>query len=109
VTDEYYAITVAPAVAGADGEARSRVLHAGEFDISVRDELSLTLVAAVGDGAHVVVDMRRVRFIDSEAISAVIDGYRAADLAGVEFQVSGAGGVVKRVFEISGLGHLLVT
>ncbi|WP_229074648.1 STAS domain-containing protein [Actinoplanes sp. DH11] len=105
--DDYFTITRAPAV---DGAAPDRVLLAGDLDMGARDELRDTLVAAAGEttGPRLVVDLRQVRFIDSEAISAILEGYLAAERAGLDFRLTGALGIVRRVFDVIGLDHLFL-
>lgn len=101
--DDYFTITAAPAEPGT-----VRLALAGDLDMDARDGISEALLAAVGQarGSRIVVDLRGVRFIDSEAISAILEGYVAAERAGIEFRLSGATGIVRRVFDVIGLEHL---
>ncbi|SDT22385.1 STAS domain-containing protein [Actinoplanes derwentensis] len=107
--DDYFSISLAPVQAGPGGLRTRRVLLAGEFDIDTRDELTTSLLGVVeaGDGDRIVVDLTGVRFIDSEALGGIIDGYQAADRAGLEFRIANPAGIVKRLFEVIGLDHLL--
>ncbi|HWS39425.1 MAG TPA: STAS domain-containing protein [Actinoplanes sp.] len=102
--DDYFTITLAPVL-----DRTRRVLLAGEFDIDTRDELTARLLAVVEEAAgdRIVVDLAGVRFIDSEALGGIIDGYQAADRAGLDFRIANPAGIVKRLFEIIGLNHLL--
>ncbi|MBG0563778.1 STAS domain-containing protein [Actinoplanes aureus] len=111
MTDDYFSIAAEPAGTDAAGSVTSRVRLAGELDIDSREELRdalLGIVAAGGTG-RMVVDLQDVRFIDSEAIGAIIEGYVAADQAGIAFRLTNAGGIVKRVIDTIGLDHLLDT
>jgi anti-anti-sigma factor len=74
---------------------------AGELDINVRDELREQILAAVAAG-DVVLDLGAVTFIDSEALSALIDGYNTARECGTRFGVVNAHGLVERVLAVSG-------
>jgi anti-anti-sigma factor len=105
VADDYFTIALEPA----GRSATSRVLLGGAFDIGAREELRKALLELVdGDpGARIVVDLRRVTFIDSEAINALIEGFLAAEQAGLTFRLAGARGIVDRVLRVVGLDHLL--
>lgn len=84
----------------ADGAAVLLSLS-GELDINSRDELHDAVLAAVSTG-DVIVDLQAVSFIDSEALSALIDGYNAARERGSVFRVVKATGLVDRVLSVSG-------
>lgn len=84
----------------ADGTATLLRLT-GELDINARDDLRETILDAAGAG-DVVVDLGEVTFIDSEALSALIDGFNAAQAGGTRFTVVNARGVVERVLAVSG-------
>ncbi|GIF02625.1 hypothetical protein Asi03nite_01630 [Actinoplanes siamensis] len=107
MADDYFTIASVPAEPGADGVPAARLKLAGSFDIGSSAELRAALRAA--DGSHLVVDLSRVRFIDSEALSALISGYLAAERAGLTFRLTGAVGIVERVISVMGLRHLLTS
>jgi anti-sigma B factor antagonist len=75
----------------------------GEFDIAARDDLRAAIVRAVATGSGVTIDLGDTTFLDSEALSALIDGYHAARAAGVLFKLTGARGPVRRVLEVTGV------
>ncbi|MEV0895228.1 STAS domain-containing protein [Actinoplanes sp. NPDC049802] len=109
MTDDYFTIAVEHAATGGDGAVASLVRLAGELDIEARDRVRDTLldvIEGVRDGT-VVVDLGQLRFIDSEGISALIEGYLAASSSGGSFRVVNANGIVKRVITVTGLEHLL--
>lgn len=64
-------------------------LH-GELDIAVNDALRDILIDTITNERppRIVVNMRRVAFIDSTGISALIAGYNAAKQAGIEYEVN---------------------
>jgi anti-anti-sigma factor len=105
VADDYFTIALEPA----GGSATSRVLLAGAFDIGTREDLRKALLDLIGGdpGSRITVDLRRVTFIDSEAINALIEGFLTAERAGVTFRLAGARGIVDRVLRVVGLDHLL--
>ncbi|WP_328468634.1 STAS domain-containing protein [Actinoplanes sp. NBC_00393] len=106
--EDYFAIAADPARADDDGVVTSRVRLSGEFDIDSREELrdALLEVITAGECARLLVDLDQVRFIDSEALSALIESYLAAESAGIAFQLVGAHGIVKQVITVAGLEHL---
>jgi anti-anti-sigma factor len=84
----------------ADGSAT--LLHlGGELDITARDVLRETIVAALDDG-DVVIDLDAVTFVDSEALGALIAAYHVARARPAGFRVVNAHGVVARVLKVSG-------
>ncbi|WP_229070093.1 STAS domain-containing protein [Actinoplanes sp. DH11] len=87
----------------------ARVRLAGEFDLNSRDVLAEVLRGIVAEGGctRIVVDLDQVRFLDSEALSALLEGYLAAQSAGITFRLAAANGVVGRVIEVVGLEYLL--
>ncbi|MBB2940807.1 anti-sigma B factor antagonist [Actinoplanes lutulentus] len=113
--DDYFTITRAPATPGT-----VRLLFSGDLDMGARTDIHDALKAAVtearvlepaasggaGEVPRIIIDLRGVRFIDSEAIAAILDGYVAAEDAGLDFRLAGALGIVRRVFDVIGLHHL---
>jgi anti-anti-sigma factor len=75
----------------------------GELDLDARDDLRAAIVQSVSAGSGVTVDLSDATFLDSEALSALIDGYHAARLAGLPFRLTGARGHVRRVLEVTGV------
>ncbi|MEU4624000.1 STAS domain-containing protein [Actinoplanes sp. NPDC023801] len=106
MADDYFTIALEPV----DGDATARVRLAGSFDIVAREDLCDALLGLAGPDAgarRIAVDLHDVTFIDSEAINALIQGYLAADRAGIDFRLANARGIVDRVLRIVGLDHLL--
>lgn len=82
------------------------VLHlAGELDIVWAERVRAAIGALAGEG--LVVDVSGLRFIDATGVGAVVAGERAAAKSGHRLVVRGASGIVRRVFEVSGLASLL--
>ncbi len=74
----------------------------GEFDLDARDALREALLQAVAAGSHLVVDLAGVTFLDSESLSALVEGYNAAEGSGLTFRLTGAQGAVRRVLDLTG-------
>jgi anti-anti-sigma factor len=108
VHDDYFGIARETVHRIADGPVSAVIRLGGEFDLGARDELRDVLLATVdaAEATLITVDMGDVTFLDSEAISAVVDGYLAAEQADIAFQLARADGIVKLVFEVLGLAHL---
>lgn len=58
-------------------------------------------------GSTVVFDLTDLRFVDAAGVAGIVAASRLIGEAGHRFRVRGAQGVVRRVFEITELGHLL--
>lgn len=106
---EYFTISGQAPRLSADGIRESLILLTGEFDLAARDELRDALLAAVSRErpGRLVVDLSGVTFIDSEAISAIIDAYLAANAAGAVFWLDNANPMIRRVLRVMGLADLL--
>jgi anti-anti-sigma factor len=98
--DQTYTLLAEPGESG-----RAVVLKIrGALDITSRDDVAATIAGIVaGDCDRLVVDLAEVTFIDSEALSGLLEGYAAADRAGVAMTAVGARGIVHRVLQITGL------
>jgi anti-sigma B factor antagonist len=79
----------------------------GECDLSVRDEFTSVLLAAVRDAPVVVVDLREVTFLDSSGLHALVTAYHAAGERGSHFYLTNPTGVVADVLEVTGVGELM--
>jgi anti-anti-sigma factor len=84
-----------------------RVALAGDCDIAVREELTATLLAAVGRSASVVVDLAEVDFLDSSGVHGLVAAHRAAVERGGRIVVENPTGSVAAVLDLTGIGHLL--
>ncbi len=108
VDDESFTVTVEADPAGDGAAPGSRVRLDGELDLGARDVLRDTLFTIIDDEKprEIVVDLSGVTFIDSEAISGLLDGYLAAGQAGIAFRLANATGIVRRVFDVIDVPHL---
>ena len=98
------------AVTGVDRRDGAVVLSlAGELDLYNAEEVRAALLeACAGEPAMLVVDLEKVRFIDSTALGVLIEARsRMADRSG--FRLAAPGLETRRALEISGLDrHFLV-
>jgi anti-anti-sigma factor len=79
----------------------------GECDLSVRDEMTTALLAAVERSPVVVVDLAGVGFLDSSGLHGLVSAYNAAQEGNRLFYVVNARGVVAQLLELTGIGELL--
>lgn len=77
----------------------------GELDIATVGEVDRALHVAYGD--HVIVDLRRVSFVDSVALSRFVVAARQHEAAGSRVILAGARGPVRRVLAITHLDDVL--
>lgn len=89
------------------GTAAATVTLAGECDLSVRDELTAALAAAIDRSRVVVVDLAGLTFLDSSGIHGLVMAYHAAQDAGVKLYVVNARGVVAELLGLTGVADLL--
>jgi len=79
------------------------VVPEGEIDLATVDSVRAEIEAARDEAKLVVLDLRRVSFIDSAGIRLVLEGTRALAAAGGEMVVVLGPVEVRRVFGLVGL------
>jgi anti-anti-sigma factor len=84
--------------------APSRVIVAGEVDVSSAPELDAALFAASGD---VLVDCRGLTFVDSLGISLFLDHYVSRMAEGHTLVLEHLTPIVQRTLEITGVLAML--
>jgi len=77
------------------------VVASGEIDLATVDELEVHLRDALNRSSHVVLDLRRVGFIDCAGVRRMLDIQHAAGEAGGDFAVIPGPSHVQRVFLIT--------
>lgn len=80
---------------------------AGRADAEAADHLENALRAAVETHPKVAADFSTLDYISSAGIRAVLQAARAAQTSKAEFAICGMSPAVKKVFDMSGLGHIL--
>ena len=83
------------------------VTVSGRADQETADSLEAALRSAVEGNARVAADFSALNYISSAGLRAVVQAARAAQSRGSEFAVCGCGGMVRKVFDVSGLGQFL--
>ncbi len=86
------------------------ILHvSGEIDMATCPQLRQEIVAHIGQGnLHLVVDLDGVEFIDSTGLGVLIGGLKRARSHGGDLRVSGVDDRLGRVFQLTGLGEILL-
>jgi anti-anti-sigma factor len=83
------------------------VAVSGRADAESADLLENSLRAAIDGHAKVAADFSRLDYISSAGIRAVLQAARAAQGAGNEFAVCSLSPPARKVFDMSGLHHIL--
>ena len=83
------------------------VAVAGRADAAAADDLEAGLRSAVEQHPKVAADFAALDYISSAGLRAVLQAARAAETRGSEFAVCGLSAPVQKVFDMSGLHHIL--
>ena len=89
-----------------DGDV-SVVTLEGELDLSNVDPVRTELVAAAGEAATIVLDLRDVGFVDSSGIRLLVETERMATERGIAFLVVRGPGHILRLFDLAGITERL--
>ena len=79
----------------------------GRADAEAADHLEAALKEAVEANSRVAADFSALDYISSAGIRAVLQAARAAQGRQAEFAVCGLSASVRKVFDMSGLHHIL--
>lgn len=79
----------------------------GRADAESADQLETTLRKAVDEHPKVAADFASLDYISSAGLRAVLQAARAAQSKSVDFAVCGMSPSVKKVFDMSGMHHVL--
>jgi anti-anti-sigma factor len=79
----------------------------GEIDVATVGRLRGPLQAAEEEAAAVVLDLRRVGFMDTSGLQLVFEEQRRADQSTFEFVVVRGSRQLQRLFDIAGFGDRL--
>jgi anti-sigma B factor antagonist len=79
----------------------------GRADAEAADQLEATLRGAVGQNPKVAVNLSGLSYISSAGLRALLQAARAAETGHAEFAVCSLTASVQKVFDMSGLHHVL--
>ena len=81
----------------------------GELDLFTSAELTRALREHERSSRRLVLDLSKLRFVDSAGLALLIAQHRRAQHDGTEFAIANARGDVRRVLAISGLDRVLAS
>lgn len=79
----------------------------GRADAEAADYLEAALRSAIDQHPKVAADFGALDYISSAGLRAVLQAARAAQSKGSEFAVCGMSAAVRKVFDMSGMHHVL--
>jgi anti-anti-sigma factor len=79
----------------------------GRADAETAPQLEDALRGALAEHSKVAADFAGLSYISSAGLRAVLQAARAAESAGAQFAVCGMSPSVKKVFDMSGMHHVL--
>jgi anti-sigma B factor antagonist len=82
---------------------RLTVFLSGEIDMDRSPEVRKALVAAVGQGRAVTVDMAGVDYMDSSGIACLVLAYQQSNAAQQDFELANVQPRVRKVLELARL------
>jgi anti-sigma B factor antagonist len=86
----------------------SRVAVSGEIDLNSSDELAALLASAASNApALLEIDLSAVSFMDSQGLHLLLQAHHRAVSAGRRVLIANPSNVVRRLFEVSGVGQVL--
>ncbi|MER7283122.1 STAS domain-containing protein [Dactylosporangium sp. NPDC000244] len=86
------------------------IAPSGVIDLQTAPALDERIRAALAElpaRGRLVVDLREVRLLDSAGIRTLLHARRDADVAGSEFRITGAHGIVLSALELTGVAEHL--
>ena len=86
----------------AAGDDSTRLVLSGELDLATAPELDRALCDAQQSTGLVTLDLRRLTFMDSRGLSAVVSAATRARASGDRFRVVRGPPPVDRLFELTG-------
>jgi len=86
-----------------EDDGAATVFLSGEIDLESSPRARQALLAAVGRGLPVVVDMGEVSYMDSSGIASLIEAFQKASAAGSGFSLVRVGGTVQKVLALARL------
>ena len=89
-------------------EATSVVLRmCGELDLQSSETIEAVVDAAIDSCPAVTLDLSALEFCDSSGIAMFLRAQQRAAVHGTTLELSGARPIVARVFEVTGVEHVL--
>ncbi|WP_433047082.1 STAS domain-containing protein [Dactylosporangium sp. CS-033363] len=107
VSDQRDSAMLQITVAGEPGGVTVVCVH-GEVDYDTAGDLRAALFGAIERRPPgVVVDLSRLRFLDSTGLGVIVSGWQRARRSGMHYALRSVPGVIAEQFELTGLATLL--
>jgi anti-anti-sigma factor len=92
-----------------DLEGKWKVLRlAGDVDMATGPAIRDAIAMLQEQGhRHLCIDLRRVAFLDSIGLAVLVAAHKGAKRIGGQLRITGASAQILRLFELSGLAHIL--
>jgi len=90
-----------------EDESSQRLTLSGELDMATAPDFEEAMLRALGARRPIVLDLRRLSFIDSAGLWAVTLGHTACRRRGIALSIELGSGSVRQVFEATGLFDVL--
>jgi anti-anti-sigma factor len=81
------------------------IAPAGEIDVATVEVVRAHLLAGEAEAPLVVLDLRKVEFMDTSGLQLVFEAQRRAAETGFEFVLVRGSRQIERLFEIAGFGR----
>lgn len=88
-----------------DGHGGQVVTLEGELDLAGVEHLQSVLAGV--DAPAIRLDLTRLQFIDAAGLNALLAAKRSVESRGGRVTIAGATGIVRRVFDLCGVGDVL--
>lgn len=82
------------------------VFLVGEIDLERSPQARKALLAALGRGQAVVVDMAEVSYMDSSGIASLVEAYQKARANNLDFALARVGAAVLKVLKLARLDQI---
>ena len=79
----------------------------GELDLQSSETIEAVVVAAIDSCPAVTLDLAALEFCDSSGVAMFLRAQQHAAVRGTALELCGARPIVARVFEVTGVEHLL--
>ena len=90
-----------------EDESSQRLALSGELDMATAPDFEEAMLRALSARRPIVLDLKRLSFIDSAGLWAVTLGHTACRRRGIALSIEPGTGPVRQVFEATGLFDVL--
>ena len=84
-----------------------RLVLCGELDLAFAPKLAGAIAEHAHPGGTIVLDLSRLRFMDSSGLAEILDAHNDAELNGWTLTIASAPGPVDRTFDLTDTRRIL--